>query len=269
VVKGSEADVAQDDYYYEIQLTNKQLVFYFMAGATGLILSFLAGVMVGKGVDAGAGDVQAARPVVEERIVAEEPAVRPTAPPPAEDLTYAGRLESERPEEARLETKARPPGASSPKAAKASPPPPAAKASPPPKAAPRATPAAPTRLADASVAPPVAGKGAPAADPKPAPAVTKPVAKAPPPPTKAAPTEKGGSSSFTIQVGAFKDKTTADSVVSRLKTKGFAAYLVAPESEGAGLYNVRVGSYPARADAERVQAKLRDQEKFKPFIVKN
>jgi hypothetical protein len=24
--------VAQDDYYYEIQLTNKQLVFYFMAG---------------------------------------------------------------------------------------------------------------------------------------------------------------------------------------------------------------------------------------------
>ena len=39
----------QDDYYYEIQLTNKQLVFYFLAGATGLILSFLAGVMVGRG----------------------------------------------------------------------------------------------------------------------------------------------------------------------------------------------------------------------------
>jgi cell division septation protein DedD len=70
-------------------------------------------------------------------------------------------------------------------------------------------------------------------------------------------------------VGAFKDKATADSVVARLKTKGFAAYLLAPESAGAGLFNVRVGSYPARADAERVQAKLRDQEKFKPFIVKN
>jgi hypothetical protein len=40
--------LAQDDYYYEIQLTNKQLVFYFMAGATGLILSFLAGIMVGR-----------------------------------------------------------------------------------------------------------------------------------------------------------------------------------------------------------------------------
>ena len=45
--------MAQDDYYYEIQLTNKQLVFYFMAGAAGLVLSFLAGVMVGRGIDGG------------------------------------------------------------------------------------------------------------------------------------------------------------------------------------------------------------------------
>ena len=36
--------MAQEDYYYEIQLTNKQLVFYFLAGATGLILAFLAGL---------------------------------------------------------------------------------------------------------------------------------------------------------------------------------------------------------------------------------
>ena len=34
--------MAQDDYYYEIQLTNKQLVFYFMAGAAFLVMSFLA-----------------------------------------------------------------------------------------------------------------------------------------------------------------------------------------------------------------------------------
>ena len=64
--------MAQDDYFYEIQLTNKQLVFYFMAGATGLVLSFLAGVMVGRGVDQSAAEVQAARPVQEERIVTEE-----------------------------------------------------------------------------------------------------------------------------------------------------------------------------------------------------
>jgi hypothetical protein len=29
-----------------------------------------------------------------------------------------------------------------------------------------------------------------------------------------------------------------------------------------------VGSYTARSDAERVQVKLRDEEKFTPFIVK-
>jgi hypothetical protein len=31
---------------------------------------------------------------------------------------------------------------------------------------------------------------------------------------------------------------------------------------------VRVGNFAARADAERVQSKLRDEEKYKPFIVK-
>src|SRR5260221_4431779 len=84
--------MAQDDYYYEIQLTNKQLVFYFMAGATGLILSFLAGVMVGRGVDTAQGDVQA-RNVAEEKVISEESAVKAT---PSPDLTYAQRLESDK-----------------------------------------------------------------------------------------------------------------------------------------------------------------------------
>ena len=245
--------MAQDDYYYEIQLTNKQLVFYFMAGATGLILSFLAGVMVGKGVDATASDVQAARPVIEDRVVAEEPALRPTTPPPAEELTYAQRLEGERPEEATLETKA--------KAAAA------AKPSPSPRttAAPRPETTPPVRTADASLGAP-APKAAPPATARPAPATAK---AAPKPQPKATEPPKPALSAFTIQVGAFKDKATAESVVTRLKGKGFAAYLVTPDAPGGGLYNVRVGSYPARVDAERVQAKLRDQEKFKPFIVKN
>ena len=86
--------MAQDDYYYEIQLTNKQLVFYFLAGAAGLILSFLAGVMVGRGVDSAAGEVQAksATQVQEEKVVAEEA----SPPPPVQELTYAQRLEAEK-----------------------------------------------------------------------------------------------------------------------------------------------------------------------------
>src|SRR5262249_49842559 len=83
-----------------IQLTNKQLVFYFMAGATGLILSFLAGVMVGRGVDNATPEVQAAaaQPLKEDRIVTEEaPPGRPARPRPSgDDLTYAQRLEGDK-----------------------------------------------------------------------------------------------------------------------------------------------------------------------------
>ena len=35
------------------------------------------------------------------------------------------------------------------------------------------------------------------------------------------------------------------------------------------LFNVRVGPYTSRPDAEQVQGRLRDQEALKPFIVRN
>ncbi len=89
--------MAQDDYYYEIQLTNKQLVFYFMAGAAGLILSFLAGVMVGRGVEGGTTSASETRPVAEERVVAEpSPAITAATPAPS-DYSYPQRLETDRP----------------------------------------------------------------------------------------------------------------------------------------------------------------------------
>jgi cell division septation protein DedD len=202
--------LAQDDYFYEIQLTNKQLVFYFMAGATGLILSFLAGVMVGRGVD-NAGDTPAARVVQEEKVVAEE---TPRPAPSAEDLTYAQRLEGDRTEEGLQK--------------------PATPAPTPRVAAPETLPPATTLACTA------------AATPAPAPV---PVA----------------AGNFTIQVGAYRDRSSAETVMTRLKGKGFAAYVTSPQ--GGGLFNVRVGNFTARADAERVQGRLRDDEKFKPFIV--
>jgi cell division septation protein DedD len=242
----------QDDYFYEIQLSNKQLVFYFMAGATVLIVSFLVGVMVGRGVDASA-DVQAARnttPPVEEKTVVEEPP-RPV-PPSAEDLTYARRLESEKAEEG-LEKPVR-----TAAAAQAKPGPPAtAAAEPPPVTAP------PSNVAREipRVAPTPAAAATPRATPTPLPRAT-----ATPRPAVADAAPARGQ--FTIQVGAFKDRASADTVSGQLKGKGFAAYVLAPASPD-GLFNVRVGSYAARPDAERVQTRLRDQEKFKPFIVKN
>ena len=232
--------MAQDDYYYEIQLTNKQLVFYFLAGATGLILSFLAGVMVGRGVDQSAGEVQAARPVAEERVVTEEtPKPVPSA---AGDLTYAQRLESDKTDDGLEKAKG---GTSAARPARAVTPPVTTAAAPA-----TTTPAAPPVTVAAVPRP---------APPKPAPATAAKPVKGPGGPIVA-------SGNFTIQVGAFKDKASADSVVARLKNKGFAAYVVSPEGEG--LFNVRVGNFTARPEAERISTRLRDEEKFKPFIVK-
>jgi len=206
--------LAQDDYYYEIQLTNKQLVFYFLAGATGLILSFLAGVMVGRGVDA-TPEVQAARVVKEDRIVPEE-SPRVVAPS-AEPLTYASRLEGEKPDEG-------------------------TKPSPEARKAPSRPPEAPPRSSTDE-------------------------AKRNPPTPKASPKAATSSNGFAIQVMALKDKRSAESLVSHLKEKGFAAYIVTPAGTDGGFFNVRVGSYPGKAEAERAKTKLQDEEKFTPFII--
>jgi cell division septation protein DedD len=207
--------LAQDDYYYEIQLTNKQLVFYFMAGATGLILSFLAGVMVGRGVEGGTPGASESRAVAEEKVVAEQSPAPAAGTPAPSDYSYPQRLESDRPEEG-LE---RPqPGAAVPK--------PSQTATPAPRAA------------------------TPAATPRPV-------------PTPLASTAAG----IAIQVGAFKDRASADGVVRSLKARGLPASTVAPAGRGGGLFTVRVGVYRDRADAEAVQDRLRD-DKFKPYILK-
>jgi len=266
--------LAQDDYYYEIQLTNKQLVFYFMAAATGLILSFLAGVMVGsKSVETSANELQAARPpAAEDRIVAEEtPSARPSAVPSAQDLTYSKRLESEKVDDS-LE-RGKESGSAPARSAAAKPAPVAEKSpagkspaerapadtpSPAPKAASAKAPPAPTPKPSSPPAPDAQAKAASAAPTPAAPSTGKVEAV-----DKHAPSPAPGT--FYVQVGAYKDKATADKIVAQLKRKDFAAY--GTEGPG-GLFIVRVGSYAARADAEQAETKLRDQ-KFKPYISKN
>ena len=236
--------MAQDDYYYEIQLTNKQLVFYFMAGAAGLILSFLAGVMVGRGVEGGPAGAGEARAIAEERVVA-EPSPATVSATPSPDYSYPQRLESDRPEEGLDRSRAGAAGT------------------------PSASPVA-TLAATPTPAPTPAPARAAAAGAKPTP---PPVLPTPPPPAAgpaAGPLPKALASSaagFAIQVGAFKDRASADSVVRSLKARGLPAYAIAPAGRGGGFFTVRVGVYRDRADAETVLERLRD-DKFKPFIMK-
>jgi DedD protein len=237
--------LAQDEYYYEIQLTNKQLVFYFLAGALGLILSFLLGIMVGKGVDNPNQDGRQVKEVREEPVVTlpnDEPSPAATAVPSG-SLDYARRLESQS-ADASLE---RPPA-------------PATPAQVVKTASVRATPLATRQPTPAPTAVPVIKPPAATTTPRAA-AVTTPR-------TRPAATPPPGAPILTIQVGAYREKGAADTVRSRLKAKGYAAYVVSPAETSGGLFNVRVGSYSSRTDAERVKAKLEGQEKFKPFIVK-
>lgn len=219
--------MAQDEYYYQIELTNKKLIFYFLAGAFALVLSFLAGVMVGRGVDGRSADPSAERATAEDRIVLDATPAPSSAAPSPEDLTYAQRLESDRLDDT-LERPA-----------------PSASMTPRPAAPPREE----RRM-----------------KPSPSPAAAQAAASVPPAADEPAPTPRKGA--FSLQVGAFRDKATAGGVVSRLKRKGFPAF-VAQGDRADGLFNVRVGSYADRAEAERVQKRLRDVERFQPFVVKN
>jgi cell division protein FtsN len=256
--------VAQDDYYYEIQLTNKQLVFYFMAGAAGLILSFLAGVMVGRGVE-GSSPGAAETKVAEAPVVTESPS---PAASPQPGYGYPGRVESDHPETA-LD---RPGGAATPGAIPTPAPRPAAPAG---TARPTPVAARPTPTPTARPTPTPTARPTPAPTARPTPTPTPPPTLPPPPAPRegagaaaAAPLPKAlasTASGFAIQVGAFKDKASADGVVKNLKARGLPAYAVTPT--GGGLFTVRVGVYRERADAETVQERLRD-DKFKPYILK-
>ena len=57
--------------------------------------------------------------------------------------------------------------------------------------------------------------------------------------------------------------------VSSIRLYGKTLHVGAPAVEpggSAGLYRVRVGRFESRAEAEQVSVKLRDVEKFKPYI---
>jgi hypothetical protein len=115
-----------------------------------------------------------------------------------------------------------------------------------------------------------ADEPAPAAVPAPAP---EPPAKQPaatvPQRTPAAadvPTS-GRPGSHVIQLFASRDQAVAAKLVKQLNSKGYPAFLVAPESRSVPqTYKVQVGRYSER-EAEQVARQLAKEGDFKPWIV--
>lgn len=252
--------MAEGETQYNIPVSSKQLIVYFVFLVIALSAAFLAGVMVGRNVDS------SPEPTV--RDIDDRAPEEPSASPTPDALTYGSTLQGDKIE-----------GLTP--AAGVSP----ALPTPPVKAAASATPArtSPPKTTPQAAASPTSGLPTPpsaAASPKgatvkatstPAPrpsATAKPQPSAKPTATPAKPTATPAATPLarlTIQVGAFRERAAAEAIVKRLKSKGYSAYLV-PVTEG--LFNVRVGSFTQREDAERILAKLETQEKFKPFIVK-
>jgi cell division septation protein DedD len=223
----------QDDAYREIQLSGKQLVFWFMAGVVILVVTFLAGVQVGRGVMAQRGLPDSTLAAADES----EPAPPPASATPGttqapvtanEKLSYAERLGSSEPAAEQLRKAGAPPPA------------PAADNTPAPK--PEAS--APAKPAPAKTTPPATTT---------APAPTTP--------------EPSGSG-FAIQVAALKEVSEADAIVKRLASKGYPAYVVAPAKGAPAMYRVRVGKYKDRREADTVAARLQKEEQFKPWVVR-
>lgn len=72
---------------------------------------------------------------------------------------------------------------------------------------------------------------------------------------------------WTVQVSSFRSRSLAEELRARLASRGFDVYLVSTATEdGRVRHRVRVGSFAAKVDAERVATELRGERNLNPFV---
>jgi cell division septation protein DedD len=224
------ATTTSDDGFHEIQLNGKQLVFLFMAVTVASVIIFLCGVLVGRGVRMDRGSDALASGAPGARI--QEP---PVAAAPAQSSGAAPSAAED---------------LSYPKRLASNDP-------------------TPERLSAPEPSPPSARAPQPDAGPTTEPAVATP-APAPSARTAAAPAASAepAGEGYAIQVAALRQRAEADGVVRSLLTKGYSAYVMAPDPGAPAVFRVRVGKFKDRREAESVAARLQKEEQFKPWIVR-
>ena len=226
--------------YYEIALTNRQVVVAFVILLGCLLGSFFAGVWIGRGeaspVVVTSGQARADSDSIEELPFFaggelgtddEEPeAAGEAAPPPSVPEPAA----------ARAQRQARQ-GAERP--------------APPPEE---------DELAGGEGA--ALGSDAPAGPP---PAVRTPPATAPQRAAEA-PAQAPAVSGPVIQVFVSRDRGQAERVLERLRGGGERAFLSPVEVEGQSLYRIRLGPFGDRPEAERVAERVRRAYRLETWI---
>ncbi len=234
--------------YYEIALTNRQVLVAFVFLLLSVLGAFIGGVWLGRG--------SPERPDLSTVIAAEAPSDldaveelsffseegnegRPARNPSRPDL---GRENADRQPPPRQESRDERPADDSPPAEE--PPPPAPQPSAPPPEPPQQVTEPPPPTAPPPTAPP------------------------PPPPTVTQ-SDSGagdGGPGFVIQVFSGRDEAQAQQVLQRLKGDGQRAFLSPVKVGSLTMYRVRVGVFRDRAAADRVANAIRTTHKLDTWI---
>ena len=250
-------DTAEDGFH-EIQLSGKQLVFLFIVTTSVVVGVFLFGVLVGRGARDGRSEEPVPAPSTTSAASSPSPiagsgpaAVEPPAPAQdgpdkPETLSYADRLTRQADAPESLKPKSEELKSSPPKAEAIKSSPPKAEAiKPPPPAA--ATPKEPAVKPQAPA-------------PTPAPARTPAVSDVP---------RSGQPGTWLVQVIATREQAVATSVVKKLVSRGYPAFLVNPVAGAPQpFYKVQVGRYNDRSEAEQVSLRIKQEEQFQSWILR-
>jgi len=87
------------------------------------------------------------------------------------------------------------------------------------------------------------------------------------PPQPQTPSGKPSEVIFTVQAGAFRNASCAKAFETRLKEKGYSAYMTLSESkEREKLYKVCIGKFTEREEAKTLSEKIRNSEGIQTFV---
>ena len=74
---------------------------------------------------------------------------------------------------------------------------------------------------------------------------------------------------FTLQLSSFKDRTEADAFFEKMKTAGYAAYIVEASVKNKGTwYRVRLGGYVDYDDAVTAKEKFEADQKIIAYVTR-
>lgn len=277
--------------YYEIALTNRQVVVAFVVLLVCLLAAFFSGVWIGRG--------SAERNAGEEQVARAAPPPEPTEGRNLEELKFfSDETGSKRRGKGRGEAAEAPAPATAPSPAPSAAPPPSpaggaaeegSAAAPPPPQTVRHTPppaAEPEESAQAPVPPPPSRRGTSA--PRPADRAASGTAasgvadsgavvrsrRLPEETASAgsdvaaggAAADQGGGGSTVIQVFASADSNEAKKVRDRLAHGGEPAFVSPLTVDGRTMYRVRVGPFPSRARAQKEADRVRRAYKLDTWL---